>query len=62
MTVERPVDFGNPNKDALHPAFSRKDGVRISNNKMKSINPDAIDGPVKIYTKEEIEEYVNSKK
>ena len=51
-------DFGNPNRDALHPAFRRKDSVRIDPKRLSKINPDYRHGPVRHLS---IEEYKAAK-
>lgn len=51
--MKEPDDFGNPNRDALHPAFRRKDSVRVSHRMLEKLNPDYRHGKVICFSEEE---------
>jgi hypothetical protein len=46
-------NFGNPNRDALHSAFRRKDSIRLDAKKLAKINPDYDHGPKRHMSVEE---------
>jgi hypothetical protein len=54
-TMKEVDDFGNPNREALHPAFRRKDSVRVSFKVLAKLNPGYRNGVMTILSQEERE-------